>query len=70
MRVLTAVVGMLALNGLPMPYHPTFNVPGFGRATRDRFFLCIQARDPKFEQAAIHQFLAGFRPREVADVPE
>src|SRR5260370_552087 len=66
---LTAVVGMLFLNGLPMPYHPTFNVPRFALASRDRFFLCIEARDPKFEREQTRQFLSGLLPRELSDVP-
>jgi hypothetical protein len=67
---LTAVVGMLFLNGLPMPYHPTFNVPRFALASRDRFFLCIEARDPKFNREQTRQFLSGLHPRELSDVPQ
>lgn len=65
---LTAVVGMIALNRLPMPYHPVFNVPAFVGASRDRFFLCIEAADPLFDRQGTRRFLDGLTAREVSDV--
>ena len=63
-----AVVGMIAKNGLPMPHHPLFGVARFARATSDRFFLCIEAADPKFEPTAVRRFLAELGAEEVIDV--
>jgi hypothetical protein len=60
---------MLGMNGLPRPYHPVFNVPGFELASRNRFFLCIQARDPQFDLEAVRQFLQGQQPRAITEVP-
>ena len=67
---LAAVLGMLGMNGLPMPYHPVFNAPRFAFASRDRFFLCIEARDPKFETATTRTFLEGLGAKEVVEVEE
>ena len=66
---LSAVFGMLALNGLPQPHHPLFNVERFCKhATTDRFFLCIEARDKKFDLAEASRFLQGVDARHVSEV--
>jgi hypothetical protein len=69
LAALTAVVGMIALNGLPMPYHPVFNVPRFALASKDRFFLIVFSSDPKYETGAVRRFLEGLSPRSIAEVP-
>jgi hypothetical protein len=63
-----AVLGMLAMNGLPTPYHPVFNAPRFKLATRNRFFLCIEARDPLFDREKTRAFLESQHARGVEEV--
>ncbi len=64
----TAGLFMLGRNGLPQPYHSIFNTPNFGAATRDRFFLCIEATDEQFEVAETRGFLEGLSPLRVSEV--
>jgi mono/diheme cytochrome c family protein len=66
---LSAVLGMLALNGLPQPYHPLFNVPQFELASRTHFFLVIKATDPRFGIQAVSDFLRSLNPGSIAVVP-
>jgi hypothetical protein len=68
LAALSAVFGLLALNGLPMPYHPVFNVDRFELASRNRFFLCIEAADPKFDPQGTRSFLEGTGAEGVYDV--
>jgi Protein of unknown function (DUF3341) len=65
---LAAVLGMLALNGLPRPHHPVFNVSAFELATRNRFFLCIEATDPKFDGRETRHFLQSLKAQAVYEV--
>jgi hypothetical protein len=65
---LAMLAGLFILNGLPEPYHPVFNVASFARASRDRFFLTLQADDPRFEWETARQFLHDLGAMEVSDV--
>lgn len=66
---ISAVFGMLALNGLPMPYHPVFNVPRFAMASKDRFFLMVFSTDAKYSPATTRLFLESLAPRSISEVP-
>jgi hypothetical protein len=65
---IAAVVGMLALNRLPMPYHPVFNVERFELASRTHFFLCIESSDKQFDRDETARFMRTLAPREVNEV--
>ncbi len=65
---ISAFLGMLIANGLPMPYHPTFNVSSFARASQDGFFLCIEAEDDQFDLESTRSFLESLNPQEVSQV--
>jgi len=65
---LATVLGMMGLCGLPMPYHPAFNVPRFSAASRDRFFLCIEATDPMYNLQTTSRFLESMEAKEVSEV--
>ena len=67
---LSAVFGMLALNGLPMPYHPVFNVSRFAFASKDRFFLIVFSSDKKYDPVATRTFLEGLGPKSLSEVPD
>ncbi|HWK08440.1 MAG TPA: DUF3341 domain-containing protein [Vicinamibacterales bacterium] len=65
---ISALLGMIVLNGLPMPYHPVFNVERFARASQDKFFLLIESTDPKFDRSGTLELLKGLNPSEINEV--
>lgn len=70
LSAVTAFVGMIAFNNLPMFYHPIFKSERFRRATTDRFVVVIEAADPKFDSEHTTAFLGGLGGSEVERVEE
>jgi hypothetical protein len=68
LSALSGIVGMFLLNGLPAPYHPIFDAPNFDLATSSRFFLCIEANDPKFDRTGTREFMETLGAANVAEV--
>jgi hypothetical protein len=66
---LSSAIGMIILNGLPMPYHPVFNVPEFAKASENKFFLVVESSDPSYDAARTRSFLASLAPSMIAEVP-
>ena len=66
---LVGLFGMFAMNGLPQHYHPLFHVDRFSAVTRDRFFLCVEAVDPRFDLVGTQQFMERLKPLSIAEVP-
>jgi len=67
---ISAVFGMLALNGLPMPYHPVFNVSRFAMASKDRFFLIVFSSDKKYDDVKTRELLESLGPKTLTEVPD
>lgn len=65
---ISAVLGIVLMNGFPRPYHPVFNVENFALASRNRFFLCIESSDPKFDREQTRLFLDSLKPHSVSEV--
>ncbi|MGB9204677.1 MAG: DUF3341 domain-containing protein [Terriglobales bacterium] len=66
---LSSAIGMIILNGLPMPYHPVFNVPEFTKASENKFFLVVESSDPNYDAARTRSFLTSLAPTMIAEVP-